>query len=745
MLDERRDDGIDDDGDWDPEKDDVGADGLAPGVRGYPGRDSGEKDGIPTSGEPHFDKTDIDESDQLGLTNCNNYDWVSVNQYDDENYWNAMIPGIFVPATTVGNYELLMASGYFPLAAGTIERISIANVMANTDEGLIGETQSVNLAYGNNYNFAQAPAVPTLTAIPGDNKVILLWDELAEQISDPITGKDFEGYRIYRSTDPGFNDGGYITDARYGNKLWSIPIAQFDIANDVYGINYSIPTLGVQFDLGTDNGLKHYFIDSTAVNGYTYFYAVTAYDHGSVPIDSATGRRSTTLQDTLKIDPSECAKFVALHASGEIEKGTNVVVVRPEAKTGGYVNPTLAQNGFVAQSQNTAQGNLSFTVVNEISIKQNHTYQVTFKDSVNSSRYRATTSYGLKDLTDNTVIIPDTTSLPAADDEQYQLVVNSGFKLNFNNNPDGLRIDSVASGFTRGGTFYGWTGLGIPYLQLIPFSGAGTIQYSAADYEVIFSDMGFDSSNAFWRRQSASSATLLPSVKTNFTVVDKKSGQKIPFAFRPYTGKLAEVGQEDLGKLWFRITGRRVDEVILLSPHPTIPDSLLPGWQISFLLTTAQGADTLRPEIGDRVTYNLIKPFLSHDVYEFTTLAGTVDPNKAKADLDNIRVVPNPYIITNTWEPQNPYANGRGERDLHFTHLPPNCTIRIFNVKGQLVKTLEHEASGSGSQEQIPEYNGTLTWNMLSEDNLDISYGIYIYHVDAPGIGEKIDKFVVIK
>jgi hypothetical protein len=34
---------------------------------------------------------------------------------------------------------------------------------------------------------------------------------------------------------------------------------------------------------------------------------------------------------------------------------------------------------------------------------------------------------------------------------------------------------------------------------------------------------------------------------------------------------------------------------------------------------------------------------------------------------------------------------------------------------------------------------------MLSKDNLDISYGIYIYHVDAPGIGEKIGKFVVIK
>ncbi|HVO73022.1 MAG TPA: hypothetical protein VMT35_03300, partial [Ignavibacteriaceae bacterium] len=215
MIDERRDDGLDNDADWNPAKDDVGADGLAPGVRGYPGPDTGERDGLPTSGEPHFDKTDIDETDQLGLTNCNNYDWSSVNQYDDENYWNIMIPGTFTNITAVGNFELEFASGYFPLAAGTIERISIANVMANTDAALLGETQNINLAYGNNYNFAQAPIVPTVTAVPGDHKVMLFWDDLAEQSDDPITGKDFEGYRIYRSTDPGFNDGGYITDARY--------------------------------------------------------------------------------------------------------------------------------------------------------------------------------------------------------------------------------------------------------------------------------------------------------------------------------------------------------------------------------------------------------------------------------------------------------------------------------------------------------------------------------------------------
>jgi len=34
---------------------------------------------------------------------------------------------------------------------------------------------------------------------------------------------------------------------------------------------------------------------------------------------------------------------------------------------------------------------------------------------------------------------------------------------------------------------------------------------------------------------------------------------------------------------------------------------------------------------------------------------------------------------------------------------------------------------------------------MLSQDNLSIAYGVYIYQVDAPGVGKKIGKFAVIK
>ena len=79
---------------------------------------------------------------------------------------------------------------------------------------------------------------------------------------------------------------------------------------------------------------------------------------------------------------------------------------------------------------------------------------------------------------------------------------------------------------------------------------------------------------------------------------------------------------------------------------------------------------------------------------------------------------------------------GNGERQLHFIHLPAQCTIKIFNVRGQLIQTLEHDS---------PLNDGTEIWDMLSRDNLEIAYGIYIYHVEAEGIGEKIGKFVVIK
>ena len=55
----------------------------------------------------------------------------------------------------------------------------------------------------------------TLTAEAGDGFVRLSWDDVAERGIDPVSNiNDFEGYRIYRSTDPDFLDPQVITTVR---------------------------------------------------------------------------------------------------------------------------------------------------------------------------------------------------------------------------------------------------------------------------------------------------------------------------------------------------------------------------------------------------------------------------------------------------------------------------------------------------------------------------------------------------
>ncbi len=157
-------------------------------------------------------------------------------------------------------------------------------------------------------------------------------------------------------------------------------------------------------------------------------------------------------------------------------------------------------------------------------------------------------------------------------------------------------------------------------------------------------------------------------------------------------------------------------------------------WRVSMLPRTASSSFglTVDPVGGDELRFFTIKPFTSADEFQFS-IEGvnqpSVDPSTVEDPLSDIRVVPNPYLVTHI-------AESSAARQLHFTNLPQQCTIRIFNVSGQLVQTLNVNNSASESR---------YVWDMRSKDNKDISYGVYIYHVTAPGIGEKTGKFAVIK
>ena len=215
--------------------------------------------------------------------------------------------------------------------------------------------------YNWNYRFAKAPELPTVKAVAGDRKVILYWDDRAEHSYDPMTGYDFEGYKIYKATWPTWEDAGEITDG-FGNVIFNVPIAQYDLIDADSGF-FPIAINGVQFYLGDNTGLRHCFVDTNVENGFTYFYAVTAYDKGSVE---------------LGIPPSETPKFATVDPTGEIHTAINVVAVTPTAPAAGYVPPSLEEFDHIS---GYATGEVAVEIIDPREVRDGHTYEVTFKDS----------------------------------------------------------------------------------------------------------------------------------------------------------------------------------------------------------------------------------------------------------------------------------------------------------------------------------------------------------------------------
>jgi hypothetical protein len=132
--------------------------------------------------------------------------------------------------------------------------------------------------------------------------------------------------------------------------------------------------------------------------------------------------------------------------------------------------------------------------------------------------------------------------------------------------------------------------------------------------------------------------------------------------------------------------------------------------------------DTLQ---GNRVTYN--------DSFVFaTTVAGAMQ-TITDADLEKVKVVPNPYIVSSQYEPEFGVLRREPIRALKFNNLPPSCTIYIFNVAGDKIQTIDHNGNG-----------GTETWNMRAAGGREIAPGIYLYLVKTE-TAQKLGRFAVIK
>ena len=398
MVDESMQDGIDNDGDWqtysdwnlngewdpgEPMNDDLGSDGVGPDDPQYITSDpnGSEANGFPDPGEPNFDEKDLDEADQIGLTGFVVEPYSNSTLSEDYYYSSRLTAPIDTSAFQQNSDNIFMySSGPVKMAPNDVRRFSIAMLFGYNSNAASGETvyedphnirdlyataAIMQEIYNAGYRFVKPPNKPRLTAVPGNGQVTLYWDEGAEKSRDPLYGNDFEGYAIYRATDFGFNESLTITDAFGSPYLWN-PIAKFDLKNNISGPHpiEQIKNSGLHYDMGSNTGLVHSFVDKNLINGQRYFYAICAYDSGAVG-------------DT--IPPTETSKTIQEDFAGNVSLDVNTAVVTPQAPSIGFIAPEITD--VTSDPNMPGTGEVEFTIIDPTLIPSDRAMQLRFIDS----------------------------------------------------------------------------------------------------------------------------------------------------------------------------------------------------------------------------------------------------------------------------------------------------------------------------------------------------------------------------
>ena len=135
--------------------------------------------------------------------------------------------------------------------------------------------------------------------------------------------------------------------------------------------------------------------------------------------------------------------------------------------------------------------------------------------------------------------------------------------------------------------------------------------------------------------------------------------------------------------------------------------------------------------------------------YQFSTVGFGATQNNAtvaKSALDEIKIVPNPYLAYSVYE------TSQNSRHVKVTNLPNTCTISIYSLDGQLIKVINraiglNQATNlpiettSGTDVNSVNVENSVSWDLTNTAGVPIASGIYLFHISAPGIGDKTLKW----
>ncbi|MGH2567997.1 MAG: hypothetical protein ACRDGA_06625, partial [Bacteroidota bacterium] len=524
-----------------------------------------------------------------------------------------------------------------------------------------------------------------------DGRVILYWDNVAEGAIDPLTGvNDFEGYKIYRSEDPTFSDVYTITDAN-GTPFLGKPFqqngvpAQFDLVNQWSGLHpVEYIGRGIKYQLGSNTGLVHEYVDSSVTNGKNYFYAVVSYDHG---FDSlGVTLPPTESQSVITQDP----------ITGELKFDVNTVGVTPGPLPSG-VRPAIIDGGSARAERITGNstGPVTVNVLNPLAVRDGVRYNIDFVSTAGGVRYNV---HPQEDVTDR-IESRDTVFTFLSKKNIIESSVSVRNAQGGAVPPANYQIDSK-EGRIRG-TFTGSLVAGASYdVTYQYYAVLESRKMNNEDDNPVFDGLrvyakndplGLDSTNSGWLM--VNNTTLTARVQRPASLNQPFTPVPLDFEIRwnatdtLANGKWAAPGDTLLDNLGRRVVvcpfrivnvtnsegirgfvqGSSTDsmwrpnrEIIILTPVNPIRT------YVGLVFSAPTSGPIILPAAGNVFVAKTTKPFAAGDQYAFSTSAATFDASMAKSALENIYPVPNPYVAFSFLETPGSSATRRGDNRIQF-------------------------------------------------------------------------------
>jgi len=663
--------------------------------------------------------------------------------------------------------RMCMVTGPFTMAPGDTQELVVAllagvgNDRLSSVAALKSVSDNAQSAYNSLFKLAAPPPSPEVKVAQMDGEIILSWGDPVKMAATEGTvenGFAFEGYNIY--------------EFDVINKVTYL-LGTYDLANGITTVTDTVRDAVTGLNMiqvlqkGTDNGLirsvdikSSKVTGASLVNGSKYYFAVTGYSYNPDP-PAADGTHS--LEDppnVLTVIPQspnpgtrytskggDSVKVTLTTAAGAAASDGSVValVVDPTRVTGNSYSVTFATDATLGSVWNLTNTTTSKVLVSKAT------------NQTGDENYAITE--GLKVKVQGPVPGMKGWSIPAGTRRFSPVNGWGGLGL------EGFWSGGVLTGQDRtagtigmaGNFLFGGIGTTLTApgyhdvllkLAAVAVDGAGELT-TAWDPLVAPADTNYSRAYRWLRSVPVGGAAADPSFAP--WIINRGSGypyQDYNYGapFSAWDMSTTPPTRLSIGIFENNVVGGRIDgRYWPVDAAGTVDNTI--AREFAFIFATPYSATTPNPALTGNLSGNASTPMMwvmtcarraatawaagdqfliiankvntSSHTFTFSSVKPIIgDPALAKADVGKVNVFPNPYIGFNPQE-INKYA-----RFVTFSHLPKKATLRVFNLAGILVRTMQKDEDSQFFQ-----------WDLNNDSGFPVSAGMYVVYIDMPDLG----------